>query len=302
MSESSDLLNGLLPFPVSFSTLALILFAIIAGFAFLRGVLRLMFAMVALAIGTIAAFYTYQNAPLFFTAPRTILIVSIVAGLISFLAARYLILNILLRPVLGKHRGASGGTGALLSLIPAAFLIWVLASGFRLTGTVMEMEQFGENVTVAEGEEIHQGWIAQWRRAMDNDGLVRLLAKIDPFVQQGKAVLVGFLISTRDGSAPHELAEADPDAKAIIDSPAVQSLADDPEIRKLIKGGEYVALMQHPKVRAATRDTNLAERLNSIDIGGSLENALYTRDSKDQPKVRRRIPTRLWRSRDPEPE
>ena len=33
MSDSSDLLNGLLPFPVSFTTLALILVAIIAGSA-----------------------------------------------------------------------------------------------------------------------------------------------------------------------------------------------------------------------------------------------------------------------------
>ena len=77
----------------------------------------------------------------------------------------------------------------------------MLATGFRLTGTVMEMEQFGDNVTVAEGEQIHQGWLAHWRSAMDNDRLARLLAKVDPLLQQGKAVLVGFLISTRDPAA-----------------------------------------------------------------------------------------------------
>jgi hypothetical protein len=298
VSDSSDLLNGLLPFPVSFTSLALILFAIIAGFAFLRGVLRLMFAMLALAIGTVAAFYTYQNAPLFFTAPRTILIVSIVAGLVSFLAARHLILNILLRPLLGKHRGAIGGIGALLSLIPTAFLIWVLASGFRLTGTVMEMEQFGENVTADEGGQIHEGWIAQWRRAMDNDGLARLLAKIDPFLQQGKAAVVGLLISERDVSATDEIAGADENMAEILNTPGMRELRSDPTIRKLIKEGNYVSLLQHPKVREAARESGFSEKLKSIDIAASVEKALYSSESKDQPKVRKRIPTRLWRNKE----
>ena len=143
MSDSSDLLNGLLPFQVSFTSLALILFAIIAAFAFFRGVLRLCFAAVALGIGAGAAYYVYGQAPALISSPRAILATSIVAGLLAFILSRYLIFNVLLRPVLGKHRGASGGIGALLSLIPAAFLIWVLATGFRLTGTVMAMEQFG---------------------------------------------------------------------------------------------------------------------------------------------------------------
>ena len=298
MSDSSDLLNGLLPFPVSFTSLALILFAIIAGFAFVRGVLRLIFATVALGIGAGAAYYVYGQAPSMISSPRAILATSIAAGLLVFVLARYLIIDLLLRPILGKHRGASGGRGALLSLIPAALLVWVLATGFRLTGTVMEMEQFGNNVTVAEGEQIHQGWLAHWRRAMDNDDLARLLAKVDPFIQQGRAILVGFLISTRDQAAPGQLADADADADAIINSPAMQDLSKDPEIRRLIESGEYIALLQHPKVRQATRESGLAERLKSIDIGGNLENALFSGGSGEQPKVRKRIPSRLWRPRE----
>lgn len=298
MSDSSDLLNGILPFPVSFTSLALILFAIIAAAAFARGILRLVFATIALGIGAGAAYYVYGKAPSLISSPRAILVVSILAGLVTFIAARYLILNVLLRPVLGKHRGASGGLGALLSLLPAAFLIWVLATGFRLTGTVMAMEQFGNNVTVAEGEQIHEGLLAHWRRAMDSDQLARLLAKIDPFVQQGKAVLVGFLISTRDPAAPGQLADADAAAAAIINSPVMQDLSNDPQIRRLIEEGEYVALLQHPKVRQASRESTLADHLEAIDVGGRLENSLYSGGSGQQPRVRKRIPTRLWRPRE----
>ncbi|MGI9242267.1 MAG: hypothetical protein ACR2RV_15825, partial [Verrucomicrobiales bacterium] len=245
-----------------------------------------------------AAYYVYGQAPALISSPRAILATSIVAGLLAFILSRYLIFNILLRPVLGKHRGASGGAGALLSLIPAAFLIWVLATGFRLTGTVMEMEQFGNNVTVAEGEQIHQGWLAHWRRAMDSDSLALLLAKVDPFIKQSKAVLVGFLISTRDQAAPGQLADADADAAAIINSPAMRDLSNDPGIRKLIEDGEYVALLQHPKVRQATQESTLADHLNAIDLSGNLESALFSGGSDQQPKVRRRIPNRLWRPRE----
>lgn len=296
MSDSSDLLNGLLPFPVSFTTLALILVAIIAGFAFVRGVLRLVFACVALGIAALAAWFTYLNAPQFFERPRVVLIVSIAAGLLTYILAHKLILGFLLRPVLGKHRGFLGGIGALVSLVPAAFLIWLLATGFRLTGTVMEMEQFGENVTAEEGAEIDQGWLAHWRQAMDNDALASLLAKIDPFVQQGKAAIVGLLISTRDGSAPYEIAEADAELAEVLTSPAMTELRSDPEIRKLIDGGQYIALLQHPKVRQVTRESGLTEKLNSIDIAGSVQKALYSTESEDRPKVRRRISKRLWRS------
>lgn len=300
MSNSSDLLNGLLPFPVSFTSLALILLAIIAGIAFLRGVLRIFFSTIALAIGAVAAYFSYENSTLFFSSPRVILIISIVAGLLAYLIARHLILNILLRPFLGKHRGFLGGIGALISIVPAAFIIWVLATGFRLTGTVMEMEQSGKNVTADEGEQVSDGWIAHWRRAMDNDALARLLAKVDPFVDKGKAALVQLLISTRDSSAPDELAESDEDAASIINSPTMRELRNDPQIRELIDQGEYIALLQHPEVRAATRDSNITERLKSIDIQGSLEKALYSEKSKDQPKVRKRIPTRLWRNKEAE--
>jgi hypothetical protein len=162
----------------------------------------------------------------------------------------------------------------------------------------MEMEQFGDNVTVAEGEQIQQGWLAHWRSAMDNDSLARLLAKVDPLLQQGKAVLVGFLISTRDPAAPGQLADADADAAAIINSPTMQDLSKDPEIRNLIEEGKYIALLQHPKVRQATRDSSLADQLKSIDIDGKLEKALFSGGSGEQPKVRKRIPSRLWRPRE----
>ncbi|MFT4549520.1 MAG: hypothetical protein ACI9UA_001020 [Pseudoalteromonas tetraodonis] len=296
MTDSSDLLNGLLPFPVSFTTLALILFIIIAAIGFVRGVLRMIFGAIALAIGSIAAYFTYQNAPLFFERPRVILIVSIVAGLVVYLLARKLILGILLRPLLGKHRGVMGGKGALVSIIPAAFLIWTLANGFRLSGTMMEMEQTEKNVTAAEGEKIEDGWIAHLRGAMDNDWLASFLAKIDPFVERGKAALVQILISSKDEGAPDAIASYDKDAAEVIRHPAIQKLKSDPEIRQLIDNGEYVQLLQHPKVREAAKNNRITDKLKSIDIGATLEKALYSSQGKDQPKVRTRIPKRLWRN------
>ena len=298
MPPSNDLLNGLLPFPVSFTTLAVILFAIIALVGFIRGVLRMIFGTVALAIGTVAAYFTFQYAPLYLERPRVILIVSIVAGLVTFILAHKIILGILLRPFLGKHRGAIGGMGAIVSLLPAAFLIWTLANGFRLSGTMMEMEQIDENVTAAEGDQIESGWIANLRRAMDNDALANFLSKIDPFVEKGKAALVQILISSKDETAPDAIAFYDKDAAEVIRNPAIQKLKADPEIRQLIDSGDYVKLLRNPKVREAAKNNSITAKLKEIDIGATLEKALYSSEGSDQPRVRTRIPKRLYINRE----
>ena len=285
--SDSDLLNGLLPFPVSFTTLAIGLFAIIAIIAFMRGVLRLIFGTVALGIGAVAAYFVYLNAPDYIDSPRGILVASIASGLVIYIAARYLIINVLLRPFIGDRKGSVGKVGALVSLIPAACLVFILASGFRLTGTVMEMEQIGNNLNAADGEEMEDGWLAHWRKAMDNDWLAKLLEKIDPFVEKGQAALVNLLSSNRNESYDEE-------TDMLVDSPAVRKLQEDPEIRELINEGNYVELMRHPKVREALEDADLADRIKSIDIPGRLEKALSSESSDDRPKVRKRILRRIW--------
>ena len=63
----------------------------------------------------------------------------------------------------------------------------------------------------------------------------------------------------------------------------MQDLSKDPEIRNLIEEGKYIALLQHPKVRQATRDSSLADQLKSIDIDGKLEKALFSSGSGEQP-------------------
>jgi len=297
--SDTDLLNGLLPFPVSFTTLALMLFAIIAGIAFVRGVLRLIFGTIALGIGAVAAYYVYLNAPDYIESPRGILIAAITSGLVTYIAARYLIINVLLRPFIGDKKGSVGKVGALVSLIPTTVLVLVLASGFRLTGTVMEMEQLGNTVTAENGEEVENGWLAHWRQAMDNDRLARFLEKVDPFVEKGRAALVNLLISGRDKDASRELVAYDKDTEKIVDSPAMKKLQSDPEIRELVESGEYVQLLQHPKVRRAVRESDLGEHLKSIDIPGSLEKALYSEKSDSRPKVRKRV-LRFWKNGDPE--
>ena len=162
----------------------------------------------------------------------------------------------------------------------------------------MEMKQFGENVMAEEGAEIEQTWVASWRRALDNDPLGSLLAKIDPLVQTSKAAVVGLLISSRDQSAPSEIADADERMAEIFNSPGMAELQSDPAIRKLIKEGNYISLLQHPRVREVSRDSDLKEMLYSFDIAGSVEKALYSTEGEDRPKVRKRIPKRLWRPKE----
>lgn len=294
--KDTDLLDGLLPVPVSFTTVALIVLAALAAIAFARGVLRIAFGTAALGVGCAAAYFVYVRAPEFTDQPRHVLGAALAAGVGAWLAARYLVVGLLLRPVLGKHRGPVGKAGALISLAPAAFVIWALAAGLRLTGTVMEMDETGDNVVADEGAEVRDGWLAHWREALDNDPLARLLARADPFVQRGRAALAQLLITGRDAAATEAIADHDPEARAIIESPAVRELRDDPEIRVLVKGGDYVALVQHPKVRRAMRERDLARRLEGLDLRATLDRALYSEGSGGRPKVRRRIPRRLWRS------
>jgi len=284
--------------PLDFTTVALGIVLVTMLVAMVRGVVRIFFSLVALAAGVLVAHLVYERLPGYsatlehpFT-PRTIVHTAIGVGVAIFFMTRVLI-GRLLNPLAfsdGKPRGR-GLPGALLSLVPAAALVWVLTVALRTSGVVADLGHMDQSVRAEEGtRERESPWAARLRAAMESDTVVRWMARVDPFVDQGQEALSKLLITAQDAAVAEEVGGSDPAVAEVLSDPRFTALLKDPEILNLLRRGEHVALMQNPKVLEASEALRLDERLDEIEVEKEVDRALYTEPEAEveAPRVRRK--------------
>jgi uncharacterized membrane protein required for colicin V production len=276
------------PIPVNFTSIAVGILALVMVIGAARGVVRMFFGLGALVFALIVAYVWYQQmpevsagmeAPL---SPRVVGYSTLFVGVLAFIVSRW-IFGLLAKPFTyrndGKPRGG-GLLGALLGLIPAAGLIYVIAIVLRLVSTSESVAFIGDSVETAEGEtKPEPAWMQQIRSVLNSDPLANLIAKIDPFIDRGAAVISELLVSFKDQSSAESM-QMDPKLRQVFENPNFKNLLDDPEIQDILQRGDYGALLQNKKVAAAARAPELQTSLDPALIEERVDAALYDENGK----------------------
>jgi uncharacterized membrane protein required for colicin V production len=293
-----QILDNSSPIPLDFTTVALGIVATTMLIGTVRGVVRIVFSLAALVAGVLVAYLVYERLPGYsatldhpFT-PRTIVYTAIGVGVAMFFMVR-VVIGKLLNPLAfvdGKPRGR-GVVGALFGLVPAVAIVWIIVVALRMTGAVEDLGHMDKSVRAEEGTvEPESPWLARLRATMKSDTVVQWMARLDPFIDQGKEALSKLLISAQDAAVAEQLEGNSADVGKVLNDPKVRALLEDPEIMNLLKRGEHVALMQNPKIRAAAESLQMNERVNEMEVEKEVDRALYTQPEAEEtaPRVRKK--------------
>ncbi len=271
---------------------------------FFRGIVRLVFGMVSLAVGGMIGYQVFLNGREWFepllgkAGSETLLWVS--AGVAI---ATYLILGLIGRSIAdsfagdGKVAGPARLGGAILSLIPSLFFIWVIAMALRLTGTVTGLETLDRLVMADDGTTKPEAGF--WDKALaklDTSWLGRLLAQTDPVADAETNKLAQLLFLMKDPDA-WERAKANPQVAAIISDPRVANLLNDEKVLYDVANSGYAQVLRQPAVHATAGSSEVAPKLRELPVEALADEILFAPRAlpyrgEDGVEVRRAIPVR----------
>lgn len=251
---------------LSLGTAGLLIFGLCALIAALRGLVRVVLGTAVLALTAVAAYWAWQQAPLFaarFTdqpQPWLAYALPIIAGAGTFLLVRG-VGRVVSRPF-GPKEGESGAPASSLaklvalvfSLIPATVLCLVSAMFVNHFGSISE-------IRAASGQ--HPGKFdaatAQMKTLLAKYVPADLLQKLDPLADQARVKLAKLIASD-----PKHLP---PKAIPVLEEPAMRAIVvDEMKLRKLAKDQRFGTLLSHPDLDKALHDPKVRKALAEIDL------------------------------------
>ena len=279
----SDLFNGALPFPVNFTILSISLILFIGLIAFLRGVIGMFFGLGCMFVGAYCGYIIYPLLPdilsQFIENPSPILVFSltIISSFCVYLFLRLLVGAFVISPFKKKEKKPllRGPVGMVLSLIPASALILVLGIAFWTAGTLLSVDYTNSGIVDQPGtsKEVRPFW-ARWNYAMERDYLGNVIGKIDPLSSRAKGAISNFLVTLMDDSAGAELSKK-PKVSRVLRTKGINELANDPEVSELLKKGDHLALINHPKLKAIAADPEVNKLLNDLPVEKIVDESIY---------------------------
>ena len=171
--------------------------------------------------------------------------------------------------------------GAALGALHGVVLVWMLALGLRLLGSVAEttlaLEKnprlAGRQAVSANASAVR---LAALKRSLDQGVAGRALRSIDPLPQTTYSTL-GKLTRLVANSKSIERFLAYPGVRPVMNHPKVVALLSDPEVGKALSERRYFALLSNPRLVAAADDPDVSARLHAIDFEKALDFALQGR-------------------------
>ena len=248
--------------------------------AFVRGIAKQMLGMVCLILGFIAGYIVFKNSPPYLTKwlgsvpPNAVIISSILGGIIVHQIARRLLANVV-QP--GAGVPSSQGMrfqSAGLSILPACVLIWVLAMGVRWTGAMSQMKFIDEGIRADKTSLLQDSPLfARLQHSLTTGWIGNILNRTDPISSTEASALCSLLLIQRDPDSWQRL-HRDPNARAIIQHPAVQHLLRDKDWTKPASFQNYAELITLPDLTTALKDPALVAQLQKINIEQTARQAI----------------------------
>ena len=279
----SDLFNGALPFPINFTVLSISLIILIALIAFLRGVIGMFFGLGCMFVGAYCGYVIYPRLPEllsnFIESPSPLLVyaLTVISAFCVYLFLRLLVGAFIISPFRKKERKPllRGPIGMILSLIPASALILVLGIALWTAGTPLSVDYTNSGISAQPGtsQEVRPFW-ARWNYALERDHLGHIIGKIDPLSSRAKGAISNFLVALRDDSAGAELSKK-PKVSRVLRAKGINELANDPEVSELLRKGDHVGLINHPKLKIIAADPEINKLLNDLPVEKIVDESIY---------------------------
>tara|TARA_R110002096_G_scaffold147671_16_gene307718 strand:- start:58610 stop:59527 length:918 start_codon:yes stop_codon:yes gene_type:complete len=190
-----------------------------------------------------------------------------------------------------------GGSGAVLSLLPTAAVLLLLALLVRVNGTMWELNEV-DKISARAGQWSRENYpktiaAVRWRNAVENlPKSQQILNTVDPITPVARRNLAHLLIASYHPSLAQQL-RSHKDTREIAKHPAVMELYEDPEINTLIAGGmqynKYFDILRHRRVRRTLKDyPDLRRELSQIDMADEIRAIITgTRSKKRLPWIER---------------
>ena len=257
--------------------------------AFIFGVGRLLIGMAFLGIGVLAGWQVFLHGkewltPVLGDAPsaKTVLYSAWIAGGFTYGALGLFSRNLVARVTgSGKAVGPRKMGGALLSLLPSGFLLWAVASGLRLTGSVDDLAATDATTISQDGTAATlPGFFSRARAAIETSKLGGLFRATDPLASPEDTRLTQFLLIMKDPDAWSQLRNH-PQLAKILSHPDIQRLTRDNKVREYIAHGDYQQLLTLPELEAAAADPEIAPLLRAANPDQILPEILYENPPPD---------------------
>ena len=255
------------PDSISFSTVALAIFVVCAGFVLLRGTIRILLGCVVLCLSIWVGFQVWLLAPDLLRAVFGVHlqwlagVMPCIAFLITFLLGRLLAKFLCSpfqrpadqRPPLTLARLL--GIGAF-TLIPTCLLVTVAGIVIYHAGAVAEIQQTAGKSQLSAAEDLARNLKASMVKFIP----VAWLGKLDPMTDPSRLELAKAI--TRESKSKKK-AEIDPQTGQAIPRAII---VDDPELQNLAREGKFSTLLRHPLLTKALNDPKLKAFLKDLNL------------------------------------
>jgi len=266
--------------------IAVVIAAFFAVRAFVKGIARLVFGMLCLAAGAFVGYQVFLNgrewlAPFAGENPgaKTVLYSAWGAGSFTYGA-----LGLTVRKVLnkiagkGKMMGPAKVRGALLSLVPSGFFVWVVTMALRASGTVAGLEATSETVDAPDGGALETPSFFERARAMLGKGAVgEILDGLDPVSLKESGALSQLLLLAKDSETMQQ-AGTNPQLVSLFKDPRVEKLLENSKVREKIAQSDYVALLNMSEVNEVATEPEIRSKLARTPVEEVLGSVLYEQE------------------------
>jgi len=261
-------------------TIAIAVALLYVGFALVKGIARQLLGMACLAFGFAGGYCVFRYGPAFLSQwfqnlhPDWIITLSVVAGVVVHQLTRR-VLRGLVKPEMGVPvTGGDRLRSGVLSLIPAAFVLWVAAMAVRWVGALSLMQYIDEGIR-SDGASLQQKspLFARVQQTLTTGPVGSWLDKTDPLSSTEGSALCSLLLIRRDADAWARLL-ADPNAGPILRHPALQRLVRDHDWLLPASFQNYARLLTLPEVSAALKDPALIAKLRALDVESAARHSI----------------------------
>jgi hypothetical protein len=240
-----------------------LLFAVLmAGWAMVRGIFRILRMTVAFGIGFALGSWAFIEGPhwfrgiIEFPSEKALAGLSVVAGAIGYFGSTFALRKLLGDVPAHAARSTTKLTAALLSLLPTGLFVWVAGTMLRLSGSMAGLAHIDDGAGA-------RPWLAQVRDSLNTGMIGRLFEATDPFTDDAAVHLCEVLVHFR----VHEHADilrTSPHYRPLDANPKFQRLLNDRDVKRAIAFCDYARLLTLREVKETATDPKIAAALAAL--------------------------------------
>ncbi|MBB5350685.1 putative membrane protein required for colicin V production [Haloferula luteola] len=242
---------------LSLGTAALLVFATLAVFALLRGLLKMLWNTLGLCLAGFVAFWIWQHD----LPPHSLPWIAPVAGfVVTLLLLRFAVRGLLPAPSDSESSGTGGKSGLsrlftlLFSLIPTSAVCFLGALLLRHAGSLAEIQSFAQPDRTSDSA----AFFSQLKQRIDELLPADWFHSVDPLTTQLRLDLAKLIVTADDPP---------PKAIPVLETGDIRELIlADPELRQLAREGRYAEILRDPRLDRLLENDNLREVLRNTDL------------------------------------